>query len=104
MILYNVTIKIANEVHDDWLNWMKTIHIPDVLNTKLFLENRLCRLLGEDEQEGVTYAIQYLCKDMTTFQQYQTHFAKSLQEEHTQRYKNKYVAFRTLLEVNQISQ
>ena len=36
MILYNVTVKIAKAVHDDWLEWMKTVHIPDVLKTNLF--------------------------------------------------------------------
>ncbi|MBT6440423.1 MAG: DUF4286 family protein, partial [Flavobacteriales bacterium] len=26
MIIYNVTVKINNEVHDEWLQWMKETH------------------------------------------------------------------------------
>lgn len=98
MILYNVTVKIHNDVHDDWLKWMRETHIPDVMNTGMFVESKMLRIL-HDEPEGVTYAFQYFCKDMETFQTYQSKYAKALQADHTERYKDKYVAFRTLMEV-----
>lgn len=77
---------------------MKNIHIPDVMKTGLFSENRICRILTVDESDGVTYAIQYGCKDMATFEKYQKEFAAALQKDHTDRYKEKFVAFRTLME------
>ncbi|MEM9821038.1 MAG: DUF4286 family protein [Bacteroidota bacterium] len=98
MILYNVTVKIDKEVHDDWLKWMQEIHIPDVMKTGLFLENKLCKILHEDP-DGISYAIQYYCQDMKTLHRYQVHHAQRLQAEHTERYKDKYVAIRTLMEV-----
>jgi len=99
MILYNVTIKIEPSINEDWLKWMKEIHIPDVMKTNMFIENRLCKMLTNVEPDGITYAVQYLCKDMDTFQLYQKEYAKALQADHTDRYKGKYVAFRTLMEV-----
>ncbi|MBS1656895.1 MAG: DUF4286 family protein [Chitinophagales bacterium] len=33
MIIYNVTIKIYREAEAEWLNRMKTKHIPDVMST-----------------------------------------------------------------------
>lgn len=99
MILYNVTVKIASSVKEDWLKWMKEVHIPDVMKTGLFVSNQMSRILGEDETEGTTFAIQYNCHSMEDFQTYQDKFAKALQAEHTERYNNQYVAFRTLLEV-----
>lgn len=98
MILYNVTVKIENNAHEDWLKWMKEVHIPDVLGTGLFEEYKLCHIL-HDDPDGETYAIQYFCKDMETFQLYQQKFAPKLQAEHQERFKNKYVAFRTLMQV-----
>jgi len=98
MILYNVTVKIDADVHDDWLKWMREVHIPDVMQTGLFVENKLCKILHE-EADGATYAIQYYCQDMKTLHQYQIHHAQTLQAEHTARYKDKYVAIRTLMEV-----
>ena len=77
---------------------MKTVHIPDVLATGLFREHRLLHILGEDETEGVTYAIQYLCPSLGAFREYQEKHAKRLQKEHSERYEGQYVAFRTLME------
>ena len=33
MIIYNVTINIDESAHDQWLNWLKTKHIGEVLAT-----------------------------------------------------------------------
>lgn len=99
MILYNVTVKIDEAVHEEWLEWMKTVHVPDVMNTGMFVENKLCRLLSVDEADGISYAIQYLAPDQAHFDRYQQDFAPSLQREHKERYKDKFVAFRTLMEV-----
>ncbi len=100
MIIYNVTINIDEEVHEDWINWMKTVHIPDVMNTGFFLENKICKVLSTQEDEtGHTYAIQYTCAKMEDLDEYQENHAPQLQKEHTERYDGKFVAFRTLLEI-----
>jgi hypothetical protein len=98
-ILYNVTVKVDREVHKDWLRWMKRIHLPDMMSTGMFLEHKVCRLLGVDEEEGITYAVQYLCPDIETYQRYQMEHGTRLQRDHHQRYEGKYVAFRTLMKV-----
>lgn len=99
MILYNVTVKVNHHIEEDWVRWMKKIHIPDVMNTKIFTENKFLRLLTVDESDGVTYAIQYFCKDIEHYEQYQNLFAPKLQQEHSDRYKGQFVAFRTLMKV-----
>ena len=33
MIIYNVTSNIDESIHDEWLNWMRQEHIPQVLGT-----------------------------------------------------------------------
>ena len=62
MILYNVTVNIDQDVSEEWLQWMKNIHIPDVLSTGLFLENKIARIHAEEEG-GVSYSIQYLLEN-----------------------------------------
>jgi hypothetical protein len=98
MIIYNVTVNIEKDVEQDWLRWMKEKHIPDVMKTGFFLENKICKVLVEEEQ-GITYAIQYTCMSMEDLQSYQQKHAPGLQREHAERYKGKFVAFRTLLEI-----
>ena len=98
MIIYNVTVNIEDSVHDDWVNWMKEVHIPEVMHTGYFLEYLFSKVLV-DEQDGKTYSVQYKCASMKDLQEYSALHAPRLQNETKKRYEGKYVAFRTLLEV-----
>lgn len=98
MIIYNVTVNVDADVAEEWLQWMKAVHIPDVMSTGMFLDNRICRVLAEEEG-GFTYAIQYTAADMATYERYKAEHAPRLQAETQKRYSGKFVAFRTLLEV-----
>ncbi|MCB9080954.1 MAG: DUF4286 family protein [Lewinellaceae bacterium] len=99
MLLYNVTVKIEPSLVDEWLEWMVMVHIPQVMATGKFQDYRLCRMLGEEEVDGPTYATQYYCPDLETFQRYQQEDAPALQQDYRERFGNRYVAFRSLLEV-----
>jgi hypothetical protein len=98
-VLYNVTVKIDAAIHEEWLTWMKESHIPDVMKTRCFLSYRITRIIEEPDDHGVGYAIQYLAENQQAVSNYLEHHAKKLQQEHAQRYNNRYAAFRTLLEV-----
>ncbi|REJ85319.1 MAG: DUF4286 family protein [Bacteroidetes bacterium] len=99
MIIYNVTVNIDDSVHDEWITWMRSVHIPDVMNTGFFIENRMLRILGDEESGGHTYSIQYSCESMEKLKMYQEKYAPALQKAHSEKYKDKFVAFRTLLEL-----
>lgn len=98
MIIYNVTVNIDHSVHDEWLKWMKEIHIPDVMKTGMFTENRMLKVLADEDSGGVTYSIQYTCRNLDDYKKYETFFAPPLRAIYNKKYKNKFVAFRTLLE------
>lgn len=98
MIIYNVTVKLDREIHEEWLEWMRTEHILDVLNTGFFESHKLLKLL-EEEEDGVTYAVQYYCKTIGDYKQYEAQYAPALKAEADKKFKDRFVAFRTLLEV-----
>jgi hypothetical protein len=97
MILYNVTVSIDPTIAEDWLNWMRTNHIPDVMATGCFIESRISRVQGEEEG-GVTYAITYLAPSQK-LDEYQKQHAPILQKDHSERYAGSFAAFRTFLSV-----
>ncbi len=97
MIVYNVTVNIDNSVHDEWLQWMKSQHIPDVVATGCFTQGRIFRIMV-DEQAGVSYSIQYSANNMDEINRYMKEFAPELQKQHMEKYHDKFTAFRTLLE------
>ena len=100
-VIYNVTVSIDYSYSEEWLNWMKKTHIPDVMATGLFIEAKLSKILAE-ESGGSSYSIQYLCVDMATYDLYQKNHAPKLQQEHNLKFQGKIAAFRTLLEVQEI--
>jgi hypothetical protein len=98
MILYNVTVSIDPEIAEEWLVWMRSKHIPDVMGTGCFLESRISRVHGEEEG-GMTYAITYLAPSQEVLDDYQNNHAYNLQKEHGERYNGRFAAFRTMLSV-----
>lgn len=97
MIVYNVTVAVDREIEDDWLRWMKSIHIPDVLRSGKFSHHKIYRVLSQDE-ETTSYAVQYFINSIEELQYYLTHHAPMLRQESQQKFGDRQVAFRTLLE------
>lgn len=98
MILYNVTVSIDPEIHENWLDWMRSTHIPQVMETGCFLESRISRVHGEEEG-GMTFAITYLSPSKEIFEEYEQKYAPALQADHSAKYAGKFAAFRTTLSV-----
>jgi len=98
MFLYNVTVGIDTDIELEWLQWMKTKHIPDVLNTGLFVDYKIYKVLHDNNDGTVSYSVQYFSDSLEKVVQYLEVFAPALVEEHRQKFSNKHVAFQTLLE------
>ncbi len=98
MIIYNVTVNIEDSAHDEWMEWLKQSHIPEVMRTGKFTSYRIFRIIGDEESGGKTYCVQYTCDNMSDFLEYETQFAQALRTESQVKFKEKFIAFRTLLE------
>ncbi len=100
MILYNVTLLIAEEKEIEFVDWMKNEHIEEVLATGLFEKAIFSKLLTEvGEHTGVTYAVQYHCPSMEKLQQYYQEFAPTLRDKGLQKFGTEMLGFRTELKV-----
>jgi hypothetical protein len=99
MFLYNVTVNVEDGIHQEWMEWMRTTHIPEVMETGCFVANRMLKVLSELENNGTTYSIQYYFNKMEDYERYRDRFASHLQKQTLSRYGDKCVAFRTLLEI-----
>ena len=97
MLLYNVTVGLDKDIEQEWVQWMKKKHIPDVINTGMFVSAKMYKVLHDQEDNSVSYSVQYFARSIENIQQYLDVFAHNLREEQKQRYPNN-VAFRTLLE------
>ena len=98
MIIYNVTINIGKSIHNEWLTWIKE-HIPKVLATGKFIEAKLTKVLVEEENGAVTYAVQYRAKSREDLEAYYKEDAEKLRQDGSSRFADKMLAFRTELEI-----
>ncbi|MBE5321355.1 DUF4286 family protein [Pedobacter sp. MR2016-19] len=97
MFLYNVTLILEDAAAEEWLQWMQDVHIPEVMATGLFVSNRLLKVV-DSPNEGVTYCTQYVVETLDNYNKYQETFAPALQAELNERFKNRFVAYRSLME------
>lgn len=99
MIIYNVTIQPSWQIHDEWLAWMREVHVPDVMKTGMFTHHRILRLLDVDETEGPTYAFQYFATSKERYDHYISLFAPELRNKTYEKWGDQFIAFRSLMEV-----
>ena len=97
MILYSVTITIQASIESEWLDWMRRVHIPDVLRTGCFSECRMYQALGTAGEEAI-YVMQYQGDSLEEYHRYRDNFAPALQKEHSDRFAGRFRGSRQVLE------
>lgn len=98
MIIYSVTCSIEPSIEEEWLKWMKEVHIPEVMQTNLFLNHTFCEVLTEATgNDNRTFNIQYELENMGLLHLYNTKFAPGLKQKTIEKYGEKCLAFRSIL-------
>jgi hypothetical protein len=99
MFIYNVTIKLDGSIHESWVQWMSEVHIPEIMNTGCFEKFQFAKLLDIDDSEGPTYAVQYYAISKAQYNRYIDLYAGQMRKASTDKWGNRFIAFRTLMEV-----
>lgn len=97
MIIYHVEITLDPAIESDWLDWMKRVHVPDVVRTGCFSECRIYKLIDSTSTEP-TYVMQYQCRSVEDYYRYRDSFAPALQKEHSDKFTGHFRGARQLLE------
>lgn len=97
-LVYNITIAVSEEVRDEWLDWMKDVQIPKVLETGLFTSARLMRVHAF-ERDALTYSVQYLAENRSNYEQFQKEYAPEIDANHQKQFGDGATIFATVLEV-----
>ena len=99
MLIYNVTTKVDWSIAEEWEQWMQQVHIPEVIATGCFVKHQFVRLLEVDEEEGPTYAAQYYATSKTSYDEYINQFAPQFRKMINNKWGDKFIAFRTLMQL-----
>lgn len=98
MLLYNITVGIDKDIEQEWLVWMKEYHLPKVMQVGAFTDYKMYKVLSHDDENSVSYSIQYFSDAIEKIVSYLNNDGKILMEEHRAKFKDKHVVFNTLLE------
>ncbi len=97
MLIYNVTIKIDNDIESDWVNWQKDVYIPKVIATGFFYNYQFSKLISHEDADGKTYVMQFYAKDKNAFENYKKQHADEFRNLLSAEWGNKFVASESLL-------
>jgi hypothetical protein len=99
MFIYNVTVKVQETISEEWLKWLKEVHIPEVLGTGCFTHATILQLLDVDDSEGPTYAVQYHAESRAAYNLYNRKFAGVMRQRSLDQWGEKFIAFRTFMRI-----
>ena len=83
---YVVHVLIATSSVEPWWEWMREIHIPEVIDTGCFVEARAMRHSKGDTSTHQEWIFVYEVEREADFERYQAEFAPALQRDHTERW------------------
>lgn len=68
--IWNITTKVASEVHERWLVWLKEEYIPSFLATECFYDAMVLKLMGQEHDGDATYAVQFYARSAADYQRF----------------------------------
>lgn len=98
MFIYNVTTKVTYAINQNWLQWIKQEHIPDLINTGCFTNANILQLLETDDSEGPTYIVQYMAESKAQYNKYIEQYAVKMRQKAVDKWGNQFIAFRTIMQ------
>jgi hypothetical protein len=97
MIIFNTTYCVPAKAFEQWHHWLKNIHLPQMQETGLFTEPRLCRIFTAEDAED-SYSLQF-CTEEDSLLQWKETFGKAFESDFSQRFGNNVLYFSTVMEV-----
>ncbi len=98
MITYQVEVVVPNELVEQWLGYMTSEHIYDVLKTGYFTSARLTHVVDGALHDSAMFRVIYTLHTLEQLEQYQQNNAPALQAHHTSLFGNSVRAVRSVTE------
>jgi hypothetical protein len=96
-VLYSVTVHVDATVAEEWLAWMRAVHVPEVLRVGGFLGCAITREIAPaPDSNRVTFVLDYQVPSLETLNAYRAQHATALQQAHADRYAGHFEADRSV--------
>ena len=98
MIIYQVEVTVPADLVEQWLDYMTSHHIDDVVNTGMFTSSELVRVVDPSSAEHAVFRVRYSCASHEKLTRYRSAFAPALMADHTRIFGDRVSAMRTVTE------
>ncbi len=99
MITYQVEVVVPNVLIEQWLGYMTSEHIDDVVKTGYFTSARLTRVIDSTLPDATVFRVIYTLPSLEALEEYQRNSAPALQAHHTELFGTAVRATRSVTEL-----
>ncbi|MFT6716245.1 MAG: hypothetical protein ACJA0Q_000880 [Saprospiraceae bacterium] len=97
MIIYSITFAIETSIEKEWIEYMKSNHIPQLMASGYFTEFQHTKIIPEQGMD-LAFNIQLTCESIDILEQYLIEKKENIEQELHQKYSGKFASFYTKLE------
>lgn len=98
MIIYNTTYHVEDEVHDDYITFVREEIIPRSMSSGLLTQPQFARIHSQHEERGVSYSLQFRVENLENLERWMLAHGQSIQGDLMIQFGTKVAGFMTLLE------
>lgn len=98
MIIYNTTFQVSNAGADEFLNWLRTIYVPQALSGGELSCPQLARVMA-NRDDGSSYALQFRVESLSVLQRWNRSTGKGLRQRLATLFGDRVTGFSTMLDV-----
>ncbi len=99
MLIYNTTYHVEINDARNFVIWLNECYIPEVEKRTELKNPRILRILSHKEPESECFSLQWEVENSATLHHWHTQQGAKLNEEMMKLFKDKVLAFSTLMEV-----
>ena len=83
---YEVNMEVDSSIAEEWVEYMRSEHIPEVMQTGVFSSCQFLRIIEPAKEGFECFRITYEAKNLSAIQEYRSEMSPELQRKHNERY------------------
>jgi 5-bromo-4-chloroindolyl phosphate hydrolysis protein len=101
MYVYSVFLTIIADSASDWVDYMQTKHLSDVMNTNCFLSYNFIREEEPLTNGDVNFRVDYIAESKDKLDDYLNNYTEALRLDVVNRFAGKFIAKRKIYKIVQ---
>ena len=83
---YEVTMEVDSAIAEEWVEYMRSEHIPEVMQSRVFSSCQFLRVIEPRIEGFECFRITYEAMNLSIIQEYRAEISPALQRKHNERY------------------